>query len=165
MKYNPLIHHRKSIRLQNYDYSQAGAYFITICTQHRQHFLGEIIQNEMRLNEAGTMILQQWETLPQRFSSLQLDAFVIMPNHIHGILVLDGHSNKTLADIVGAFKSITTNEYIKGVKQYHWQSFDRIFWQRNYYEHIIRNEQALNQIREYIVYNPISWAQDENNVM
>lgn len=164
MKYNPNIHHRRSIRLQGYDYSQAGAYFITICTQHRQHFLGEILEREMRLNDAGKMVLQQWENLLQRFSALELDAFVVMPNHVHGILVLNDNSTATVGDIVGAFKSITTNEYIKGVRQFHWQGFDKTFWLRNYYEHIIRNEQALSRIREYIIYNPINWAKDENNM-
>ncbi|WP_411726980.1 transposase [Methyloglobulus sp.] len=121
----------------------------------------------MALSAAGEMVAQQWEALTQRFSALQLDEFIIMPNHIHGILVFDNAadnlSKSTLGNIVGAFKSITTHEYINGVKQHNWQPFDKKFWQRNYYEHIIRNEESLNQVREYIINNPANWPQDENN--
>jgi REP element-mobilizing transposase RayT len=167
VKTNPGNHHRRSIRLRSYDYSLNGAYFITICIHHHECVLGEISQNQMAVNAAGEMVAQQWEALTQRFSSLQLDEFIVMPNHIHGILVFDNEaensSKSTLGDIVGAFKSITTHEYINGVKQHNWQAFDKKFWQRNYYEHIIRSEESLNQVREYIIHNPANWPQDENN--
>jgi REP element-mobilizing transposase RayT len=92
MKYDPSIHHRRSIRLKSYDYSQAGMYFVTICTQNHDCFFGHIIDFKMRLNDAGMMIQSVWDDLPNRFANLELDAVVVMPNHIHGIFVL-GHGN------------------------------------------------------------------------
>jgi REP element-mobilizing transposase RayT len=90
LKYNPTKHHRRSIRLQGYDYTAAGAYFITICTHQRQCLFGEIIDGVMQLNATGLCVEACWRSLPRHFETLELDAFVIMPNHLHGILLLDG---------------------------------------------------------------------------
>jgi REP element-mobilizing transposase RayT len=187
MKYNPDIHHRRSIRLQAFDYSQAGAYFVTICTQGRKCLFGEIANKEMALNNAGHMVAFVWGQLPVRFDHVDLDAFVVMPNHIHTIFMLQrihpisgrqvnqthcgdesgvrpkGSLPGTVGRIVQAFKSITTHEYIIGVKQHGWPPFPGKLWQKNYYEHIIRNENELNQIREYITNNPMKWACDREN--
>ena len=88
MPYDPNRHHRRSIRLKGYDYSQAGAYFITICTQDRACLFGKVVNGEMRLNDAGHMVLAEWNMLPERFPHVVLDAFVVMPNHVHGIVVI-----------------------------------------------------------------------------
>ncbi len=203
MKYNPTIHHRRSIRLKGYDYSQNGAYFITICVQNRESLFGEIIDGDMKLNDPGKMIDIQWNELKNRFKNIELDEYVIMPNHFHGIIsivndeifvgahvgaplvgALDGNDggnsnagaggagikpartdrknqNATIGDIIGAFKSIATHEYINGVKNNNWQSFDGKLWQRNYYEIIIRNENSLEKIRKYIRNNPRNWKSDK----
>jgi len=176
MPYDPNRHHRRSIRLKGYDYSQAGAYFITLCTQDRACLFGKVVNGEMRLNDAGRMVLAEWNRLPERFPQVVLDAFVVMPNHVHGILVITdpaptvgatvgatlvvAPTAPTVGNIIGAFKSRVTVEYIRGVKTSGWPPFRGRLWQRNYYEHIIRNERALNAIRQYIMENPRRWHRD-----
>jgi REP element-mobilizing transposase RayT len=163
------VHDRRSLRLRGYDYAQAGAYFVTICTQDRLCLLGDIIEGEMQLNDAGRMVRSVWEGLPDRFPGMELDAFVVMPNHVHGIavfvaavLALPGDngaasSAPTLGDVVRAFKSLSAIHV------------NRLFmrsgslWQRNYYDHVIRNERELDKIREYIATNPLKWALDREN--
>ncbi|MBI3914091.1 MAG: transposase [Chloroflexi bacterium] len=201
MKYDSDKHHRRSIRLKGYDYSLAGAYYVTIVAQNRACLLGEVVNGEIQLNDAGQIVQSQWEALSQRFPNVELDEFVVMPNHFHGIIVItdkgqardagkrqardagkgqardagkgqaqgaaptqlsDDH-DPILGDIVGAWKSIVTDEYIRGVHQLNWQPFDRKLWQRNYWEHIVRDEPDLNRIREYIINNPANWQSDENN--
>ncbi|MDP2755953.1 MAG: hypothetical protein Q8P40_16445 [Nitrospirota bacterium] len=183
-KYNPEIHHRRSIRLKDYDYSQAGAYYVTICIQGKVCLLGDIADGVMALNDAGRMIEKWWCKLPEKFEFIELDEYVVMPNHFHGIINIVGavgadlcvcpdnrnkninqgeHTGSPLHRIVQWFKTMITNEYIHGVKQYNWPPFSGRFWQRNYYEHIIRNEDELNKIREYIVRNPAMWGEDDEN--
>lgn len=169
---------RQSIRLKNYDYSQSGLYFVTICTENRENVSGEIVDGKMVLNNVGNMIEKWWNKIPERFNMVELDAFQIMPNHIHMIIRIVGagfipaHGKRattrvaptTLGDIIGTFKSLTTHEYIMGVKNNGWKPFDKRLWQRNYYEHIIRTENDLNKIREYIKINPQIWNRDRNNI-
>jgi REP element-mobilizing transposase RayT len=181
MAYNPVIHHRRSIRLPGYDYSNAGAYFITICTQNRKCLFGNIIVGatprgcpistpracpEMVLNQAGAMIQTVWDQIPIHYTGTEIDEFVVMPNHIHGIIVIGAGKTGTLSlgDIVHRFKTMTTKRYADGVKQLGWQSFASKLWQRNYWEHIIRNEMELNRIREYIHDNPSQWESDRLNL-
>lgn len=185
--YNPKIHHRRSIRLKGYDYSWAGLYFITICCQGRVCRFGDVVKREMVLNDAGTMVENQWLKLPDRFPNIQLHEYVVMPNHFHAILEIVGatlvvahnetvaHNDdsqkgqpqgiaptcKTLGAMVGAFQSIVTVEYIRGVKTLGWKPFDGKLWQRNYWEHIIRNEQSYMTISEYIINNPAKWWDDK----
>ncbi|MBU4016490.1 transposase [Patescibacteria group bacterium] len=192
MKYNPDIHHRESIRLKGYDYFQNGAYFITICIQNRENRFGEIKNKKMFLNDPGRMIDTCWNKLTIKYCHITLDEFVVMPNHFHGIIIIDNknvgvplvgtrkHADETLqinkragtrpaptikiqtiGNIIGAFKSISTHEYINGVKNNNWHSFDGRLWQKNYYEHIIRDERSLQEIREYIINNPSNWEKDE----
>ena len=186
MNYNPDIHHRRSIRLKGYDYSQAGLYFVTICTQNRLCLFGKIENREMILNDPGIMIERQWQELIYRFDNIKADEFIVMPNHFHGIVQfvgvpLVGTQNTkqppttgspsqtgqpqgiapTVGDVVGAFKSLTTNEYIRGVKNNDWSRFNKKLWQRNYYEHIIRDEKSCYQISEYIQTNPLKWQDDK----
>ena len=173
MKFDPQKPHRHSIRLKEYDYSQAGAYYVTIDVQNRVCLFGEIVNCEMILNEAGKMVNEQWDALLERFPNIEFDVYQVMPNHFHGIIVVTENvdtqnvvvQNKkpTLGDIIGAFKSITTHEYILGVDNKNWPQFYKRLWQRNYYEHVIRDEADLNRIRDYIQSNPANWDEDEEN--
>lgn len=183
-------HNRRSIRLKGYDYSQQGLYFITICCQNRACLFGDISNGEMVLNDAGKMISTEWLALKKRFPNIELHEYIIMPNHFHGILEIVGaslvgvHNNdcpnvkpndnntngqpqgivptrKTVGDMMDAFKSITSVEYIRGVKTRNWKRFNKKLWQRNYWEHIIRNEQSLDRIAAYIIDNPQKWTGDK----
>ncbi len=181
-------HRRRPLRLRGYDYSWVGAYFVTICTHNRTCLFGEIVNGEMRLNDVGRMIATQWRSLSKRFPRVQPDAFVVMPNHMHGIIAsidvgaalvaAQGMAHRinppsrattrvapttSLGMVIGAYKSLTTVEYARGVKMLGWSPFDGKLWQRNYYEHIIRNETALSRIRQYIKDNPARWAEDLEN--
>ena len=189
MKYDPAIHRHRSIRLQRYDYSQAGAYFVTICTQNRECLFGEIVNGEMRLNDAGIMVQAVWDEIPVHYPGIDVDMFVVMPNHIHGIVVIvraaprgrpgddrpgdgrpgDGRpqggtpTGLSLPDVVHRFKTMTTKRYADFVKQNGWPPFPGKLWQRNYWEHIVRNEPELNRVREYIHNNPAQWELDNLN--
>lgn len=173
----------ESIRLPGYDYSQPGAYFITIVTHNRQCLFGNIIDNEMMLNEFGVLVKNEWLKTGIIRPNIVIDAFVVMPNHLHGILIItdndDGYSRgdtlqrvstktieqfgkptkNSIPTIVRLFKSTTT----KQINQLH-QTPMQPLWQRNYYEHIIRNEVELNRIRQYIIDNPKKWKTDENQI-
>ena len=150
-------HHRRSIRLPGYDYSQPAPYFITICTQNRKFLFGDIAGGIMRLNDAGRMVRQWYTELEYKFPSVQCDEFVCMPNHVHFIVVNVGIN---VGGVVQWFKTMTTNEYIRGVKQHGWPPFPGKLWQRNYWEHVIRNADELNRIRQYIRDNPANWDTD-----
>jgi REP element-mobilizing transposase RayT len=143
--------------------------------QDRECLLGQIVDQEISLSEAGKMVQAAWEALAGRFSTVALDEFVVMPNHVHGIVWIvgaslvdaqDGATTRvapTLGDVVGAFKSITTNAYIRGVEADNWPRFPGRLWQRNYYEHIVRNDDELRRIRQYVADNPAKWALDPEN--
>ncbi len=184
------MQNRRSIRLKEYDYSQSGAYFVTVCTHNRECLFGKIVDGEMVLNEAGRMIEKWFHELPKKFNEITLDEYIIMPNHIHYIIVNIGpvgadlcvcprnndinatdianrdtgeHTGSPLPRIVQWFKTMTTNEYIRNVERNGWQPFNGKSWQRNYYEHVIRNENELNRARQYIADNPAKWDTDEEN--
>ena len=107
------------------------------------------------------MICTQWLSLPERFSGLTLDECVVMPKHFHGLLVLDAAAQSTgVGQVIGAWKSLTTNRYMAGVRTAGWPAFPRRLWQRNYWEHIVRSDEALVNIREYIASNPAHWEKD-----
>ena len=202
---------RRSIRLKAYDYTQPGSYFVTICIQNRMCLLGNIQNGSMILNRAGMMVNSWWMQIPKKFPRVTTDAWVVMPNHCHGILVIgdrandtSGHVNDTsdrtndtgehigsplpgdintvgadpcvcpgrvsdprvcpepsLGRIVQWFKTMTTNAYIRGVKQEQWVPFEKRLWQRNYYDHIIRTDQRLRQIQHYVATNPQRWGNDQ----
>lgn len=213
---------RRSIRLQSYDYSQAGVYFVTIVTQGRACLFGEVNGPKMQLSEAGSMIQRVWTELPERFPGLKSDEFIVMPNHVHGLIAIDhpvgaplvgaqdaaqskefgeidhrattrvaptpyqdsagpGEANKgntsraatraaptpghryALGDVVGAFKSLTTVAYVRGVKAQRWPHFSGKLWQRNYFEHVVRKDDSLDKIRQYIRDNPARWEFDKEN--
>lgn len=174
MQYNPKIHHRRPIRLKGYDYSKEGAYFITICCHDKECRFGKIVNYEsyadaqMELNEYGMIAYNEWVKLPERFSNFDLDVFQIMPNHIHGIIILNNAftnsetMNATIGVIVGAYKSLVVNACLKIYK-----SKNEImgkFWQRNYYEHVIHDEQSYQTISNYIINNPAKWYDDKFNL-
>ncbi len=178
-------YHRRSIRLKSWDYATPGAYFVMIVSRHHDCRFGEIVNDVMQLNAAGEIVAAAWEALPERFSNIELDEWIVMPNHLHGIVLLTGSvvgaplvgaqdlnaegqragtsPAPTLGDVLGAFKSITTNEYIRGVRELSWPPFVKRIWQRNYHEHIIRNDRELDAVRTYIFNNPLQWALDRDN--
>jgi putative transposase len=167
---------RKSLRLRHYDYSQAGLYFITICTQGHKCLFGKIENGDLVLNNAGEQMNRCWLNIPDRFPTANLHQHIIMPNHFHGFIELVGASlvgarspqtgqpqgiAPTVGSIVGAFKSISTNKYILGVKENGWRSFEKKLWQRNFYENVIRSEESFLQISGYIDSNPTKWHLDK----
>ncbi len=162
---------RRSLRLKGYDYSQAGAYFVTICTHRRTCLFGDLAQGVVRLNEVGIIAQQTWDELPVHYPHVSLDAFVVMPNHVHGIILLTDDPV-----VVGAgFKPAPTKlhavpEIVRAFKNFSARAInDRqgspgaSVWQRNYYEHVVRDENDLSRIRQYIANNPVCWAEDDNN--
>ena len=252
--YNPKYHHRRSIRLKGYDYTQAGLYFITICCQNRACLFGEIVNHEMILNDAGKMVLKWYYELENKFADIRCHEIIVMPNHVHFIIenavgadlrvcphdISDAHvgadlrvcplkdsdehigspvrvglddnygekdnpgegdksvehrdagehgnsgehgdsgehgnagehgnggehgevgehKGSPLSRVVQWFKTMSTNEYIRGVKNNNWQRFAGKLWQRNYYERIIRNDKAYQTISQYIINNPSKWNKD-----
>ena len=230
-KYNPQIHHRRSIRLRGYDYSQVGAYFVTICVQRKACLFGRIADETIILNDAGSMLDKWWQKIPEKFPGIELDEYQIMPYHFHGILINVGadprfrphsrgsdntetnlpeneihnvgadprvrphsrgsdntippqptetgpsggghtdpplqndnfgeHTSSSLWTAIQWFKTMATNEYIRNVKTNNWLPFDGKLFQRNYWEHVIRNENEYNKIAEYIRNNPVNWNTDK----
>ena len=187
MQYNPDKHHRRSVRLRGYDYSRPGAYFFTVCLENRDEWLfGDVIRGEMRLNEFGKIVWDEWRRTPEIRGEMALDTFVVMPNHIHGIVWIvpcrgirpdaptlaanvhnistlpitekHGPSKWSLGSFVAGFKSITTRR-INEIRQ----TPSVPVWQRNYNEHIIRHTGELDSIRRYIAENPAQWKLDSEN--
>jgi putative transposase len=170
--FDPNIHHRHSIRLQDYDYSQAGAYFITICTHEHKCIFGNITGGVMRLSQLGQVVENEWQRTPKLRPYIDLDVFTIMPNHLHGILVITDdrrgilpHAHQSqqfgkpvsgsIPMIVRLFKATATLQINQLRKT------PRLpVWQRNYHEHVVRDEHDLARIREYIVSNPMKWQID-----
>jgi REP element-mobilizing transposase RayT len=175
MKYDPQCHHRRSIRLKGYDYTQAGVYFITICTQDRACLFGEVVGGEMRVNPLGEIVAWTWNDLPNHNPHVELDAFVVMPNHVHGIIVIVDNPVGAGSEPAPTMAMVTIRRHglPEIVRQFKTFSARRInalrgtpgipVWQRNYYEHIIRDEESLKRIREYIANNPMQWALDREN--
>jgi len=194
-------HNRQSTRLKEFNYSDPGYYFVTFCTQERECIFGTINKHENHLNQIGQMAKYWWNELINKFKTIRLDDYIIMPNHIHGIIEIvgadpcvdpanvnqgtcvgsafmnsnaytgsenpmqvGGHIGPPLPQMVQWFKTMATNEYIRNVKQSGWPPFNKRLFQRNYYDHIIRDENDLNRIREYIRTNPEQWEHDQNNL-
>jgi REP element-mobilizing transposase RayT len=162
------IHHRRPIRLQGYDYSAAGMYFVTLCAKDRAYLFGNIVDGKMYLNNVGKIAVKCWGDIPSHFSHITLDQFIIMPNHVHGIISVTGVSGnvgaknfspnsgtaRTIGSIVRGFK-IGVTKWMRAHTTIH------EVWQRNYWERIIRNEDELTSIREYIQNNPAQWENDK----
>jgi REP element-mobilizing transposase RayT len=183
MKYDPNKHNRRSIRLKGYDYSQAGAYFVTIVAYQRECLFGEIVGDDVVLNDYGRVVKKWWHTIPVHFPTIETFTFVIMPNHVHGIILItdDGRGvvsapddnmkikhvgretlplrRPTLGQIVAYFKYQSTKE----MNAMDGTGTITKFWQRNYYERIIRDEREMDHIHNYIESNPSMWVDDEEN--
>ena len=180
--FDPTRHHRRSIRLKGYDYTQAGAYYVTIVCKHREHFFGKVVNGEMQLNELGKLAQDCWLAIPEHHLHADLDEFIIMPNHVHGILVLDDGGvrkgvqlnaptprdpdnpfsvmsphKRALGVVVRTYKAAVTTG-CRGLNRYDFG------WQINYHDHIVRDEQDLERIRAYIANNPLNWDADEENI-
>ena len=167
MELTPQDFNRKSIRLKDYNYSTAGNYFITIVVNERKHLLGLMANERVLLNDAGRMVEDYLKRIPQIHTNASVTDHVIMPNHIHLILHLDGDLNHETGnhvfEVMRRMKSQTTLQYMHGVREHHWQPFHRHLWQRNYFEHIIRNQRSFDYIRGYIIDNPKRWKYDSLN--
>ncbi|MDQ2810141.1 MAG: transposase [Chloroflexota bacterium] len=152
----------QSLRLHGYDYTQAGAYFVTSCVYQRKCLFGHIQAGEMVLTAAGQMVQQVWDGLPVRYPSIELDAFIVMPNHVHAILVLAGTdtaaNSPLLGTVIRAFKSLSAVQVNRALGR-----SGIPLWQRNYYEHIVRHDKELDHIRTYILSNAVQWELDEEN--
>ena len=169
-------HHRRSIRLKGYDYAQAGAYFITVVTYDRECLFGDVVENEMRLSDYGSIVQDEWTKSAVLRPRVMLDAFVVMPNHVHGIIALaddDGRGTLQRAPTFERFGKPTSDSIPTILRLFKSATTKRInemretpgmpVWQRNYYEHIVRNESSLDRIRQYIFDNPARWAIDREN--
>jgi putative transposase len=201
---------RRLLRLPGYDYSNNGAYYVTICIHDRtQRLFGDVINDKMKLSDVGYIVYNQWQQLPERFPHIQLDEFVVMPNHVHGIVIINrierapargaptnpinlqdkeyynvntvgaglapareyfdtksdiipNDSNyATIGTVVGTYKSLVANECLKLFKSQN--RYMGHLWQRNYYEHVIRDEKSLQSVRRYISENPQKWSIDKEN--
>jgi len=157
--------HRSRKRLPGFDYRLPGPYWVTICLHERIPRFGVVREDGVVLTPAGQMVEDAWRSLPAMFPSVELDAFIVMPDHLHGILSLnDGMTFElstlpTLGQVIGAFKSISTNRYIAGVKHHRWNPYRKYFWLEDYHEHIIRGERDLAAKRLYIERNPARWVE------
>ena len=178
---------RRSTRLRGYDYGQTGGYFVTICVQDQKCLFGKIIDGQMQLNDIGKIVIECWNRIPQHFFSAELDVYVVMPNHLHGIILLNtkrstsacpsfySQPNRhgevpspvspnrrtkipspTLGQVVAYFKYQST----KCINQLRDMPGTRV-WQRNYYDHVLRDDIDLQRIRQYITDNPMQWQLDQ----
>lgn len=173
--YDPLKHHRRSIRLQKFDYSQTAYYFVTICVRQRRFLLGRIEAGIPHLSDTGNQVEHWLHETPRKFAHVALDSFVIMPNHLHVVFELQRSTSETAAasketiartplpQIVQWFKTMTTNARLRWIRENDPSSPDGLLWQRNYYEHVVRDEYDLLRIREYIRLNPTRWTLDREN--
>lgn len=154
---------RKQLRLRGYEYAFPGVYFVTICSADRRPIFGSVREGKIVLSRIGEIVRTEWITLTERFPRLALDEFVIMPNHLHGVVAFVGHSggaspSPTLFEVIGAFKSISTIKVNKLLRRP-----GVPLWQRSYYEHIVRTGEDLRKIQRYIFENPLMWSLDPEN--
>ncbi len=177
MTYDPEKHHRRSIRLKEYDYSRAGAYFITICTYNKECILGKVTNSKVQLNEYGIIVDNEWTKTAEIRSNIIIDKYIVMPNHLHGIIIIldngssrnTGHrvptfeqfgrpTSNSIPTIIRSFKAVTKKRINETRK-----SYGKAVWQPRFYEHIIRNRDELDKIRQYIIDNPLQWELDSKN--
>jgi len=177
MPYDPAVHHRRSIRPRGYDYAQNGAYFVTVCTHAHACLFGAVENGAVSLSALGAVIERLWEKLAVPAAGVFLDEFVVMPNHFHGIIVIGRTASPSkVADprvaavrsaalsgtVPGSFPAIVQTFKSVSTRRAHGMGLNAalLLWQRNYYEHVIRDEPELTRIRHYIVENPMRWELD-----
>lgn len=175
MEHHPDRQNRRSLRLPDYDYRQVGAYFVTICAWGRECLFGDIVDGEMRLNELGRIADEEWRRTADIRDEIEMDAYVVMPNHLHGIVIITSRPDpfpsvgahgraplqrppKSLGSFIAGFKSSVTKRI-----NLHRDNPGAPVWQRNYYERVIRDPDELTRIRQYIADNPALWAEDDEN--
>lgn len=158
---------RNSLRYPGYDYAQPGAIFVTICTSGKQLLFGSVEDGQMVLNPAGAMAVELWQAIPRQFAETGIDAFVVMPDHIHGIVICgtDSHGNAptTVGEVIRWFKASVVEAYRSGVAHHEWTPYDRHLWQRDYHDRIIRTDAELAAIRAYVEGNPGRWWERHRN--
>lgn len=155
-----MVHFRKQNRLIKYDFAQPGFYFVTICTSDRKEYFGEIDQGNMILNNSGRVAQKVWERAPLLYKNVDIDEFVVMPNHIHGIVIIKPQEQAeglhySLSQIVGSYKNVVSKTLRAILNEFSWQP--------SFYDHVIRKDESLDKIREYICNNPLKWELDKNN--
>jgi putative transposase len=170
------VRHRKKIRLQEYDYSLPGGYFVTVCTFDKQDIFGNVLDEKMMLSREGIIAQECWKKIPEHFKYVLLDEFIVMPDHIHGVIIITddktvgtrhtvslrgykkfGHPEcGSLSTIVGSYKSAVT----KQIHELHHEQQTPV-WQSRYYDRVIRNQKELDNIRKYIYYNPAQWGKEK----
>jgi len=171
--------HRGHLRLREFDYSTPGAYFVTVCTFRRTCLLGNVRDDRVLLTGVGSMVHTAWSELPDHYSSVHTDVFIVMPNHVHGIIFITGEPPDPatppcgrawepaptfgLLDVVHRFKTLTTRRFAEIGHAADSQPIYHHLWQRSFYEHVIRDDEALLRIRQYIADNPVAWALDREN--
>ena len=169
-------HCRRSIRLKDYDYSQEGAYFITVCSRNKETLFGGVTEGKMQLNGYGKVVNDFWGNIPLHFPSVDTDVFVVMPNHVHGIILINNVcrgvvTSPAMGEVTSPLRKISLGQLVAFYKYQTTKLINQIrdtpgvtVWQRNYYDHVIRNDEDLNEIREYILTNPLKWDLDSDNV-
>ena len=163
-------HVTSRLRLRGHDYSQPGTFFVTICTQDRACLLGAVEEGRAILSPPGTVVESWWYSIPRRFPDVAVDAVVVMPNHVHGVVMIGGAPDTgrdpgtpSLSAVIQWFKGVSTNDYMLGVREFGWPPFNRRLWQKGFHEHIVRTEADLSEIRAYIDGNPAMWQDDKEN--
>ena len=162
----PDVLRRKQLRLKHYDYSLPGYYYVTICTHQRKHYFGEVTGTPPCLcgsRNSPHLMIEKWLLELQNRFAVMIGPYVIMPNHLH-FIVAKKQAAETLGDVVRWFKTMTTNEYIAGVRRGAYEPFDGRLWQRDFYERVISNEREHRDIGEYIRANLMNWDIDEENL-
>ncbi len=149
---------RKSLRIPGYDYATPGSYFVTLCASDRRPRFSNVSEGDLALTAAGEMLETVWHELPLRFPDVSINSIIVMPDHVHGIILITGHDDMAaqtpVGKIIQAFKSLSTHHYMHGVRTNGWPAFQRKLWQQNYYEHVIRSDASLDRHRAYIADNP-----------
>lgn len=182
----PFVTNRHSVRVRGYNYANPGFYFVTICTQNMHKCLSEVVDGQIQLSEFGVIVKYWWDRIENKFPNVKCREMAIMPNHFHCVIELvgadpcvrppedpcvrpsedqmGGHMGPPLHEVVQWFKTMSTNNIIRHIKERGYQRFDKRFWQRSYYEHVIQTADRHQQIVDYIEHNPMQWAQDRYNI-
>lgn len=156
-----ILPNHKNLRIKGYDYSDAGCYFITVVTEGRRELFGKVQEGRLHLNAAGRMVESCIGSLTERFNGLDISNSVVMPNHVHAILI--NGNNQNISEVMRQFKAITSRQYRKGVEAKGWAAFDMRLWQRSFYDVIIRNQRMFDFVNNYVTVNPERWIYDKMN--